>query len=140
MSKPNKVNPGMYTQRGRLTPDDAARELRKQRAIGSRHSGPVNPKTSTLREPARATTRVEKAADNEATRETPPQVETSTARRATNRKAASKTTGNGKANAAKTSRRTSKRTTGKARAGKATTTATKQTRKATRNAVSRRSR
>jgi hypothetical protein len=27
MSRQNKVNPGMYTQRGRLTQDDAAREL-----------------------------------------------------------------------------------------------------------------
>jgi hypothetical protein len=28
MSKRNKVNPGQYTQAGRLSPDDAARELR----------------------------------------------------------------------------------------------------------------
>ena len=38
MSRQNKVNPGMYTQRGRLTPDDAARELARQRSIGSRHT------------------------------------------------------------------------------------------------------
>lgn len=31
MSKQNKVNPGMYTQAGRLAPDDTARELKKQR-------------------------------------------------------------------------------------------------------------
>jgi len=30
MSKHNKVNPGMYTQAGRLSPDDAARERMKQ--------------------------------------------------------------------------------------------------------------
>ena len=30
MSKQNKVNPGMYTQDGRLSPDDAARERMKQ--------------------------------------------------------------------------------------------------------------
>ena len=30
MSKQNKVNPGMYTQAGRLAPDDAARERLKQ--------------------------------------------------------------------------------------------------------------
>lgn len=30
MSKQNKVNPGMYTQAGRLSPDDAARERLKQ--------------------------------------------------------------------------------------------------------------
>jgi hypothetical protein len=35
MSRQNKVNPGMYTQRGRLAQDDAAREIAKQRAIGS---------------------------------------------------------------------------------------------------------
>ena len=35
MSRQNKVNPGMYTQRGRLTQDDAARELKRQRVIGS---------------------------------------------------------------------------------------------------------
>lgn len=38
MSRQNKVNPGMYTQRGRLTQDDAARELTKQRSIGSEHT------------------------------------------------------------------------------------------------------
>lgn len=36
MSRQNKVNPGQYTQRGRLTPDDTARELVRQRtAISS---------------------------------------------------------------------------------------------------------
>ena len=30
MSKHNKVNPGTYTQAGRLSPDDAARERMKQ--------------------------------------------------------------------------------------------------------------
>jgi hypothetical protein len=35
MSRQNKVNPGMYTQRGRLTQDDAAREIAKQRNVGS---------------------------------------------------------------------------------------------------------
>lgn len=38
MSRQNKVNPGMYTQRGRLTQDDAARELSRQRSIGSQHT------------------------------------------------------------------------------------------------------
>lgn len=38
MSRQNKVNPGMYTQRGRLTQDDAARELAKQRSVGSEHT------------------------------------------------------------------------------------------------------
>ena len=31
MSRENKTNPSQYTQRGRLTPDDAAREMAKQR-------------------------------------------------------------------------------------------------------------
>lgn len=35
MSKENKVNRDQYTQRGRLTPDDAARELSKQRQAAS---------------------------------------------------------------------------------------------------------
>lgn len=38
MSRQNKVNPGMYTQRGRLAQDDAARELARQRAMGSEHA------------------------------------------------------------------------------------------------------
>src|SRR5688572_13092768 len=38
MSRQNKVNPGMYTQRGRLTQDDAAREVKRQRVIGSHHT------------------------------------------------------------------------------------------------------
>lgn len=38
MSRQNKVNPGQYTQRGRLTQDDAARELKQQRSIGSQHT------------------------------------------------------------------------------------------------------
>lgn len=35
MSKPNKVNRDHYTQRGRLTPDEAAREMEKQRQAAS---------------------------------------------------------------------------------------------------------
>jgi hypothetical protein len=38
MSRQNKVNPGMYTQRGRLTQDDAAREIARQRVVGSQHT------------------------------------------------------------------------------------------------------
>ena len=38
MSRQNKVNPGMYTQRGRLAQDDAARELKRQREVGSEHT------------------------------------------------------------------------------------------------------
>ncbi len=39
MSRENKVNPGIYTQRGRLSQDDASREMRKQGATGSPHPG-----------------------------------------------------------------------------------------------------
>jgi hypothetical protein len=53
MSRQNKVNPGIYTQRGRLTQDDAARELRKQSATGSPHTWqPVNTKTKPRLAPA----------------------------------------------------------------------------------------
>jgi hypothetical protein len=38
MSRQNKINPAHYTQRGRLTPDDGARELARQRSIGSQHT------------------------------------------------------------------------------------------------------
>jgi len=33
MSKQNKVNPGNYTQAGRLSQDDVAREMKKQREV-----------------------------------------------------------------------------------------------------------
>jgi len=36
MSRVNRVNPSMYTQAGRLTPDDAAREQAKQRSASGR--------------------------------------------------------------------------------------------------------
>jgi hypothetical protein len=35
MSKQNKVNPGNYTQAGRLSQDDTAREMKKQRENAS---------------------------------------------------------------------------------------------------------
>ena len=35
MSRQNKVNPGTYTQAGRLSPDDSAREMTKQREAAS---------------------------------------------------------------------------------------------------------
>ena len=45
MSKENKVNPSQYTQRGRLTPDDAAREMSKQRQSSLGSQGKGNPKS-----------------------------------------------------------------------------------------------
>lgn len=47
MSRENRVNPGTYTQAGRLTPDDAARELVKQRQSMSGSHGKGNPKART---------------------------------------------------------------------------------------------
>ena len=35
MSKQNKVNPGTYTQAGRLSTDDTAREMKKQGEMAS---------------------------------------------------------------------------------------------------------
>ena len=53
MSKENKVNPGKYTQAGRLTPDDAAREMKKQREMASpsRTDGKPHPFAAKKREP-----------------------------------------------------------------------------------------
>ncbi|MDO8679593.1 MAG: hypothetical protein Q7R30_13640 [Acidobacteriota bacterium] len=45
MSRENKVNPSQYTQRGRLTPDDAAREMAKQRQSFFEPRGKGNPKS-----------------------------------------------------------------------------------------------
>ncbi len=39
MSKQNKVNPGQYTQAGRLSPDDAARERRNHNPVASERTG-----------------------------------------------------------------------------------------------------
>ena len=39
MSKNNKVNPGQYTQAGRLSPDDAARERAGAAAAKSARTG-----------------------------------------------------------------------------------------------------
>lgn len=132
MSKQNKVNPGIYTQRGRLTQDDAARELRKQGAIGSRHTWqPVSTQTRLRLAPAGdAAGDTERAADNQRMVETSPHVETrpasrvrsKTATKAAPAKAKSKAT---KAKTARTSK--SKSATGTAKTRKAMTTAMNQT-------------
>ena len=141
MSRQNKVNPGRYTQRGRLTQDDAARELRKQSAIGSPHRWqPVNTRTRPRLGPAGDAARdTEMSADNETMVETP-QVETRPASRVTRNMTATRAVrSNAKAKAAKakTARtRKSKRTTGNAKTGKAMTMAMKgTTTKPTRTAV-----
>ena len=137
MSRQNRVNPGTYTQRGRLTQDDAARELRKQNAVGSPHTWqPVNAKTRPQLPPAGDAARdTERPAGNEAMVVTSPQVQTRPASRVTKNAAASNAKAKGaKAKTART--RKSKRTTGTAKTGRATTTAMKRTTtKPTRKAV-----
>jgi hypothetical protein len=59
MSKQNKVNPGTYTQAGRLTPDDTARELKKQREVGS------PPESGDMAEPRKRVTEKDKPQDEE---------------------------------------------------------------------------
>ena len=81
MSRQNKVNPGTYTQRGRLTQDDAARELLKQNTLGSSHTWQPVQKDAIPR-PARA--------DDAGQEETSPTVETRPASRAKKKKTATK--------------------------------------------------
>ena len=131
MSRQNKVNPGMYTQRGRLTQDDAARELRKQSAITSPHTWQgVNSRTSPRLPPASDGPRAsETSADNASTVKTPPNAETGRASRVTRnvkiRKAAP-SSANAKATAKTAGTRKSKRAASLAKSGKATKTALRQ--------------
>lgn len=139
MSRPNKVNPGMYTQRGRLTQDDAARELHKQSAFGSPHTWqPVNTKTRPRLTPDGDAAGDTRSADHETMVETSPQVGTRPASRVSSMTAtkAAPSTAKAKTAKAKTARtRKSKRTT-KAKTGKAIATATNRTTtKPTRKAV-----
>jgi hypothetical protein len=55
MSRPNKANKNNYTQRGRLTPDDMARERMNQDRITGRAKGDVAEKgrSSAGRAPSR---------------------------------------------------------------------------------------
>ena len=142
MSRQNKVNPGRYTQRGRLTQDDTARELRKQSATGSAHTWqPVNTKTRPRLAPAGDAARdTEISADNETMVETSPQVETRPASRVTRNMTATKAApSNAKAKAAKAKAARpgkSNRTTGNATTPTAMTTAMKRARsKPTRKAA-----
>ncbi len=128
MSRQNKVNPGMYTQRGRLTQDDAARELRKQSAIGSPHTWqPVNTKTTPRLAPAGdAADDTERSADNQTSVETSPHVETRPASRVTRNRVtkAAPSKARAKVAKAKTARTSkSKSATGTAKTRKAMTTA-----------------
>lgn len=63
MSKYNKVNPGIYTQRGRLTPDEAARERRKQGETSpARTAQPMNGRAKPASAPTGEARRAAKAA------------------------------------------------------------------------------
>ena len=138
MSRQNKVTPGMYTQRGRLTQDDAARELRKQSAIASQHTWqPVNTEPwAAMGTPGGVARETERSADDETIVEVSPRVEKRPAARATRKTATKTTPSNARARAAKAKTavaRKSKRTTATAKSGarKATKrTMTKPTRKA----------
>ena len=63
MSKDNKVNPGTYTQAGRLSPDDAAREMKKQREMASSTKTDEKPR-STKHETPKDTQREEDAEES----------------------------------------------------------------------------
>ena len=67
MSKENKVNPGSYTQAGRLSQDDAAREMKKQ----NENASPRNTEGGdyTEKQKARVTDEDKSEADDEGTDE-----------------------------------------------------------------------
>ncbi len=143
MSRQNKVNPGAYTQRGRLTQDDAARELRKQRSVGSQHTWqPVKKDQLPRLESKDRADGTETTEDKGSTQETPATSETRAASRATARKMApvkakaksskakSAKTGQAKKATAKAKTPAAKAKTGKAAKTTAKRTASKPKRKA----------
>ena len=129
MSRQNKVNPGMYTQRGRLTQDDAAREIAKQRSVGSEHTWQPVKKDQEPRVPSEAERDEEDAgiSSNDEAEEKParvaakPKSAPKTAARGT-AKAAGSGTGRGKKTAAPAVR-------AKAKSGKATKAKSKSTKR-----------
>jgi hypothetical protein len=136
MSRNNKVNKDHYVQRGRLTPDEAARELAKMRQVGSQHTWQPTKKDALPRreskDPAAGTETTEDKGGNE---ETSPEAELGQASEAATKKPATKSASM-KANAAEAAPptgRTAKaaiatdKTSGKAKAQKASKTAMKRT-------------
>ena len=127
MSRQNKVNPGMYTQRGRLTNDDAARELRKQRSVGSQHTWqPVKKDQLPRLESKDRPDGTETTEDKGNTEETSTSAETRAASRATARnmapvKAKAKSSTAKSAKAAQVKTPTAKAKTAKAKTGRAKT-------------------
>ena len=137
MSRQNKVNPGMYTQRGRLTQDDAARELRKQREVGSQHTWqPVKkdqlPRFESKQEKSGEGT--ETSGDTQGQESAASSVNVRPARRVM-KKAAAKSPVKAKAKAAKpkaakaTARKAAAKTSGKGKIVKAAKSATRSTAK-----------
>jgi hypothetical protein len=130
MSRHNKVNRDRYTQRGRLTPDDAARELHKMRQAGSQHTWqPVKkdqlPRLESKPEPSDEGT--ETTEDSNAGETAPKAAKTGAAR-----KSAAKPN-SGKAKTAKA--KTGKAKTGRTTAAKSAKSATKTSKPAKRQAV-----
>jgi hypothetical protein len=66
MSKRNKVNPGQYTQAGRLSADDAAREHVKQGQAASNTTAPSEPHRPQRQSQPAATSSSENASDDTA--------------------------------------------------------------------------
>jgi hypothetical protein len=64
MSKPNKANKNNYDQAGRLTPDELARERKRQAEVSARAKGSERVKASAFPKPQseRAAGRGERAA------------------------------------------------------------------------------
>jgi hypothetical protein len=135
MSRQNKVNPGMYTQRGRLTPDDAAREMKKQREIGSENTWQPSKKDHFPRlasDENDAELGAETSGDNDSADAKPSAVNAKPAPR-TAKAAAPKKAAPAKAKRSKTAKsKTAMKTAGKAKAAKpaAKRGATKTVRKA----------
>ena len=132
MSRQNKVNPGMYTQRGRLTQDDAARELRKQSAFGSPHTWqPVNTRRPRLEPPGDAVD-AEGSADAETTKApTAPRAKARPASRVTRNTVTKAAAAKARPKAAKSKTVVSRKSRGAGRTSKSTTVATKARKTAT---------
>lgn len=119
MSRQNKVNPGMYTQRGRLTQDDAARELRKQSAFGSPPTWhPVNARATPRFMPAGGAAPDTESADNQPAVATSSRVKARPASRVTRNTRATKATPTPRAGTSKA--KTAKKRTAGARKSKQT--------------------
>jgi hypothetical protein len=124
MSRQNKVNPGMYTQRGRLTQDDAARELKRMRNVGSPHTW--QPVQRDRKPPFTAEPAADHDQSAETAEETPAAIEKVPARAKAAKPAAAKAATTPKRSATSQSRRPAKTAARKTAGAKKATTATKR--------------